>query len=260
VAERLAERRGVWRRLGFFLFLFATLGLFAVLGTPLAQADDFALPKAATGDLKKLTLHISQYHVVHAKPGMEVELLNIDDEPLGVGLSRGDFCTAALQGTVEVSGVLYSVAGKGGDSLIDCALPEFSCPRCAAFDLGSNRFVKLASSDGLGAKAYGLVPYRTIAVKSDGLKLGTVVYIPAARGLRLPNGQKHDGYFLVADFGAMGDHQIDLYTGTKPLQWKILGSGTARSRSVSAYVITDPQVVKPLKAAHTASAKAAFAE
>ncbi|WP_395022960.1 hypothetical protein [Dongia sp.] len=252
--DRLAERRGIWRRLGFILFLFA------MLGAPLAQADDFTLPKAETADLKKLNLHVSQYHVVHAKPGMDVELLNMDDEPLGVGLSRGDFCTAALQGTVEVSGVLYSVAGKGGDSLVDCALPEFSCPRCAAFDLGSNRFVRLTSSDGLGAKAYGLVPYRSIAVQSGRLKLGTVVYIPAARGLKLPNGQKHDGYFLVADIGAMDENQIDLYTGTKPLRWKILGSGTRHSRSVAAYVITDPAVVKPLKAAHTASAKAAFAE
>jgi 3D (Asp-Asp-Asp) domain-containing protein len=257
VVEWLAERRGFWRRLGSFLFLFVMLG--APLGAPGAQADDFSLPKAATGALKKLTLHVSQYHVVHAKPGMEVQLLNIDDEPLGVGLSREDFCTAALQGTVEVSGVLYSVAGKGNDSLVDCALPEFSCPRCAAFDLGSNRFVRLASTDGLGAKAYGLVPYRTIAVKADGLKLGTVLYIPAARGLKLPNGKKHDGYFLVADFGAMGTNQIDLYTGAKPLHWKILGSGTSRSRSVAAYVVTDPKVVKPLKAAHTASAKAAFA-
>jgi 3D (Asp-Asp-Asp) domain-containing protein len=253
------ERRAVLRRLGVFLFLFLMLGApqWCVSG---AQADDFGLPKAETADLKKLTLHVSQYHVVHAKPGMEVMLLNIDDEPLGVGLSREDFCTAALQGTVEVSGILYSVAGKGDESLVDCALPEFSCPRCAAFDLGNNRFVKLASADGLGAKSYGLVPYRTIAVKADGLKLGTVLYIPSARGLRLPNGKRHDGYFFVADIGAMDDNQIDLYTGTKPLKWKILGSGTRHSKSVAAYVVTDPAVVKPLKAAHTASAKAAAAE
>ena len=92
--------------------------ILVLLGAPLiqasgAQADDFNLPKAATGDLKKLTLNVSQYHVVQAPPGDEIELLNTDDEPLGVGLSRGDFCTAALQGTVEVSGVLYSVARRG---------------------------------------------------------------------------------------------------------------------------------------------------
>ncbi len=240
------------------------LGFFALglppLGASPAQADDFSLPKAATGDLKKLTLHVSQYHVVHAQPGDEVGLLNIDDEPLGVTLSRDDFCAAALQGTVEVSGVLYSVAGKGRKSLVNCAMPQFACPRCAAYNLGQNRFVKLMSADGLGAKTYGLVPYRTIAVKSGTMKLGTVVYIPSARGLRLPNGKKHDGYFFVADSGAMQSSQIDLYTGLKPLPWRILGSGTKRSKSVTAYVITDPAVVKPLKAAHIASAQAAFAQ
>jgi 3D (Asp-Asp-Asp) domain-containing protein len=139
-------------------------------------------------------------------------------------------------------------------------MPQFACPRCAAYNLGQNRFVKLMSADGLGAKTYGLVPYRTIAVKSGGLKLGTVIYIPAARGLKLPNGRKHDGYFFVADIGAMHSSQIDLYTGLKALSWKILGSGTTRSKSVSAYIVTDPTVVKPLKAAHTASAKAAAAQ
>ncbi len=225
-----------------------------------ALADDFKLPKAATGDLKKLTLHVSQYHVVHAEPGDEVELLDIDDAPLGVGLSRDDFCSAALQGTVEVSGVLYSVAGKGRKSLVNCAMPQFACPRCAAYNLGQNRFVKLMSADGLGAKTYGLVPYRTIAVRSGSFKLGTVIYIPSARGLKLPNGKKHDGYFFVADIGAMHSSQIDLYTGKTALGWKILGSGTKRSKSVSAFIVTDPKVVKPLKAAHTASAKAAAEE
>ena len=54
--------------------------------------------------------------------------------------------------------------------------------------------------------------------------------------------------------------QIDLYTGWKALPWKILGSGTMRSRSVAAYVVTDPAIVKPLKAAHLDSARAAAAE
>ena len=236
-----------------------------LIGAPFVQAhdlwaDDFSLPKAKTEGLKKLNLHVSQYYVVHAEPDAGVELLNPDDEPLGVQISRDDFCTAALQGTVEVSGVLYSVAGKGKQSLVNCALPRYACPRCAAFNLGQNRFVKLMSADGLGAKTFGLVPYRTVAVKADGLKLGTVLYVPSARGLKLPNGKKHDGYFFVADVGAMHSSQIDLYTGWKPLPWRILGSGTLNSRSVTAYVVTDPEIVKPLKAAHLDSAKAAAAE
>lgn len=231
-----------------------------LIGMPWAQAEDFNLPKARTAELKKLTLHVSQYHVVHAEGGGEIELLSIDEEPLGVSLSRDDFCAAALQGTVEISGILYSVAGRGKQSLVNCAMPQFACPRCAAFNLGRNRFVKLMSADGLGAKTYGLVPYRTLAVRADGMKLGTVIYIPAARGLKLPNGKKHDGYFFVADTGAMQSSQVDLYTGMHPLKWKILGSGTKRSKSVIAYVITDPEVVRALKTSHIASAKAAAAE
>jgi 3D (Asp-Asp-Asp) domain-containing protein len=252
----VVERRGLARLIVFIVLLLGA-ALFHASG---ALADDFNLPKAATGDLKKLTLHVSQYHVVHAEPGGEIELLDSDDEPLGVSLSRDDFCAAALQGTVEISGVLYSVAGKGRKNLVNCAMPQFACPRCAAYNLGQNRFVKLMSADGLGAKTYGLVPYRTIAVKADGMKLGTVLYIPAARGLKLPNGKKHDGYFFAADIGAMQSSQIDLYTGMHPLKWKILGSGTKRSKSVTAYVVTDPAVVQPLKAAHIASARAAAAE
>jgi 3D (Asp-Asp-Asp) domain-containing protein len=236
--------------------------LFALcfLGASASWADDFNLPKAKTEGLKKLALHVSQYHVVHAEPGAEVELLNPDGAPLGVTLSSDDFCTAALQGTVEVSGVLYSVAGRGKKSLVNCALPQYACPRCAAYNLGQNRFVKLMSADGLGAKTYGLVPYRTVAVRQDGLPLGTVLFIPAARGLKLPGGRKHDGYFFVADIGAMQARQIDLYAGLRPLGWTIIGSGTAHSRSVTAFIVTDPAVVKPLKAAHLASARAAAAE
>ena len=236
------------------------VAILLLLVAPFALAEDFGLPKPQTAVLEKLTLHVSQYHVVHARPAGEIQLLDMKERPLGVGVSRADFCTAALQGTVEIAGVLYSVAGKGVTSLVDCAAPQYGCPRCAAFDLGQNRFVRVTGGQGLGATPYGLVPYRTVAVRQDGLKLGTVLYIPAARGLRLPGGKRHDGYFFVGDFGAMQESQIDLYTGRKRLSWKILGSGTAGSRSVAAYIVADPAIARSLKAAHTASAKAAFAE
>ena len=101
-----------------------------------------------------------------------------------------------------------------------------------------------------------LLAYRTVAVKQGGLPLGTVLFIPAARGLRMPDGRRHDGYFFVADIGAMRSSQLDLFTGTSKLAWKILGSGTARSRTSQAYIVTDPGIVGPLKAAHIAAADA----
>jgi hypothetical protein len=93
-------------------------------------------------------------------------------------------------------------------------------------------------------------------VAQNGLPFGTVLFIPAARGLRMPNGKHHDGYFFVADIGAMRSSQLDLYAGIQRLTWSIVGSGTARSRTSQAYIVTDPAIVLPLKAAHVAAAAA----
>lgn len=225
-------------------------------GFAAARADDFNMPKVNITGLKALQVQISEYHVVFprpgAAPGSMVELLGPRDRPLGVRLSRDDFCAAALQGTVEIAGVRYSVFGKGKKSLVNCALPRYGCPRCGAYALGQNRFVRQRAA--LSGKTYGLVPYRTVAVALNGLPFGTVLFIPAARGLRMPDGKRHDGYFFVADIGAMRSSQLDLYAGTQRLTWWIIGSGTARSRTSTAYIVTDPAVVAWLKVQHLAAA------
>src|SRR5262249_52438490 len=158
----------------------------------------------------------SEYSIVLADPGSAVPLLDTDDQSLGMSLSHDDFCAASLQGTVQVMGVRYMVAGKGGTSLADCS---DDCPSCDAFALGESRFLRLGHGGGLAGRTYGLVPYRTVAVRDGTLPAGTVLYIPAARGLRLPNGHKHDGYFFVADTGALNSNQLDLYTGSHMLKW-----------------------------------------
>ncbi|HEY4162309.1 MAG TPA: hypothetical protein VGM59_04545 [Dongiaceae bacterium] len=221
----------------------------------LGRADDFSYPKVKTDGLKRLRVQISEYHIVFAKPGSEIELLGPGDRPLGVMLSGQDFCEAALQGTVEIKGIRYSVSGKGRKNQATCAPPQFDCPRCRAYALGRNRFVRVDSDGGMASKDYGLVAYRTVAVRSGGLPLGTVLYIPAARGLRMPNGKRHDGYFFVADIGAMRSTQLDLFADKRKLSWSIIGSGTASSRTSTAYIVTDPKIVKSLKAAHLAAAK-----
>jgi 3D (Asp-Asp-Asp) domain-containing protein len=239
------------------IWLFGLLGLLLAALPALGRADDFGYPKPQTEALKKLRVQISEYHIVFAKPGHEIELLGPGDRPLGVMLSRQDFCEAALQGTVEIKGVRYSVAGKGRMNQASCAPPEFDCPRCTGYALGKNRFVRVDSDRGLASKTYGLVAYRTVAVRAGGLPLGTVLYIPAARGLRMPDGKRHDGYFFVADIGAMRSTQLDLFADTHKLSWSIIGSGTASSRTSTAYIVTDPLIVKSLKAAHVAAADAA---
>jgi 3D (Asp-Asp-Asp) domain-containing protein len=232
--------------------------LVAAAAVAAAHADDevFNLPQLKVTGLHKRAVRLSEYSIVMAKPGSAVPLLDPNEKPIGVTLSRSDFCAAALQGTVQVSGVRYSVAGKGIGSLADC---ESDCPRCAAFRLGENRFLPVTHPDGAAGKTYGLVAYRTVAVMDGTLPAGTVIFIPAARGLKLPNGRRHDGYFFVADVGALNSNQLDLYVGTRKLSWWIIGSGRT-GRTLAAYVVTDRTIVARFKAAHTAAARALAAD
>jgi 3D (Asp-Asp-Asp) domain-containing protein len=223
------------------------------MGAVRAQAQDaFTLPAAKVAGLKKRSVRISEYSIVLAKMGSAVPLLDQDDRPLGVTLSHSDFCAASLQGTVQVLGVRYMVAGKGGSSLADCS---DDCPICDAFALGESRFTRMDDPGALAARTYGLVAFRTVAVRDGVLPAGTVLYIPAARGLRLPGGRKHDGYFFVADTGALNDNQLDLFTGSHHLPWRIIGSGRS-GHTTPAYIVTDRKVIARLKAEHIAATKA----
>jgi 3D (Asp-Asp-Asp) domain-containing protein len=226
------------------------LPLLATIGA--AQAEDaFNLPQPKLGSLQKRSVRLSEYSIVQAGLGSAVPLLDPDDQPLGIALSHEDFCAASLQGTVQVLGVRYMVAGKGVTSLADCS---DNCPSCEAFALGESRFLRMDPLDGLSSRTYGLVAYRTVAVRDGALPAGTVLYIPAARGLRLPNGHRHDGYFFVADTGALNSNQLDLYTGSRPLSWWIIGSGRS-GKTLPAYIVTDRTIVARLKAEHVAATR-----
>lgn len=238
------------RRIGRIAIGLAAFCCLAFAAMPAARADDaFNLPQPKLNGLQKRAVRLSEYSIVMAKPGSAVALLDPDDRPLGVTLSHDDFCAASLQGTVQVLGVRYMVAGKGMTTLADCS---DDCPSCAAFALGESRFLRVDHPDVLAGRTYGLVPYRTVAVRDGTLPAGTVVFIPAARGLRLPNGLRHDGYFFVADTGALNGNQLDLYVGSRSLNWRIIGSGRS-GKTMPAYVVTDRATVARLKAAHVAA-------
>lgn len=68
---------------------------------------------------------------------------------------------------------------------------------------------------GLGIKDVCLDPYYTIAGDMKFHKLGDVIYVPTARGMQLPNGDTHDGYFVIRDSGSnlKSDKRFDFFTG-----------------------------------------------
>ena len=84
--------------------------------------------------------------------------------------------------------------------------------------------------DSLGCK---VVPMRTLAVDKTIIPRRTVVFIKETVGLRMPNGESHDGYWYASDVGgAIKGKRIDLYTGhnsasMKPMQKLSLATLTA---------------------------------
>ncbi|MBW2453140.1 MAG: hypothetical protein JRI68_01440 [Deltaproteobacteria bacterium] len=94
----------------------------------------------------------------------------------------------------------------------DCACAA-ECPRTAqriCFDLLDPKEFPY----GRGASGKAITPLRTVAVDSDLVPLGTVLYIPAYHGLRGPDGADHDGCFIAQDRGlkVKGKH-VDVFTG-----------------------------------------------
>lgn len=65
-----------------------------------------------------------------------------------------------------------------------------------------------------------LLPYYTIAADNDHHKVDDIIYVPEAKGITLPDGTTHEGYFIVRDTGGafnnIGAQRVDLFTGTDP--------------------------------------------
>jgi 3D (Asp-Asp-Asp) domain-containing protein len=84
--------------------------------------------------------------------------------------------------------------------------------------------------DSLGCK---VVPMRTIAVDKSIIPRRTVLFIKETVGLKMPDGNSHDGYWYASDVGgAIKGQRIDLYTGhgaasMKPMQKLNLATLTA---------------------------------
>jgi signal transduction histidine kinase/3D (Asp-Asp-Asp) domain-containing protein len=93
----------------------------------------------------------------------------------------------------------------------DCAA---ECPRTGQ-KICYELLDKAAFPFGRGATGKAITPLRTVAVDSDAIPLGTVLYIPDYNGLRDREGAPHDGCFVAADRGSKvkGKH-VDIFAGT----------------------------------------------
>jgi hypothetical protein len=68
---------------------------------------------------------------------------------------------------------------------------------------------------GRGPQNVCLEPFHTVAADLNHHAIGDVIYVPELKGKKLPNGEIHDGFFIVRDTGGriVGQDRFDFYTG-----------------------------------------------
>lgn len=232
-----------------------------------ATAGGFNLPEPPATALTQNAALWATYYYTHRSPSVAggYPLLDMAGNALGPTLAHRDWCAAAVEGSVQVTEgqrILgtYNFAGRGEEAQVDCA-PFYPTLRTLA-KTNRVRFKPSNTPYGEGVNGFTLVPYRTIAVDKTQIPIGSVVYIPEARGtvVTLPSGQQavHDGYFYAADAGsAVEGNHIDVFLGVatrNPFRF-VQSRATA---TFNAYVVNDPQIQATLTAQHRLGSATAF--
>lgn len=149
--------------------------------------------------------------------GGGIPLRNMRDDVIGPPLSRNDWCSAAIEGTVRVDDVAYNYAGTRDPRQADCSHHRPS---------ERVRWVRSRHEYGVGSRNNPLIPFRTIACDLGSVEnstpwvnggypaFGQEIYVPKANGVELPDGTIHDGVFTCGDVGGLitGNH-IDVFIG-----------------------------------------------
>lgn len=221
-------------------------------------AASFRLPEPASLPAAR-NLWATHYYVFSARAVQDgYPLLAMNGSALGPRLSGRDWCLGAIEGTIRVTNLdgstaLYNYHGVGSTQTVPCT--QILSGSAANASTGRVRFARVNAPFGLGARGSHLVPLRTIAVDRTVIPLGSLVYIPAARGqtVTLPSGAQvtHDGYFLAGDVGgAIRNNHIDVFAGeTRANPFP----GFVRSRrtpTFEAYVLTDAETRAAMQRLH----------
>ncbi len=237
--------------------LIASASISTPLLAPITHQTAFNLPEPNSGSaLQNLSIWATYYTTHQAEnQSSGYPLLDPTGNNLGVALSERDWCAAALEGSVQIANSqsilgVYNFAGRGDTEQVNCspyypALKNISATNRVRFKLSNTPY-------GEGANGNPLVPYRTIAVDRTLIPMGSVVYIPEARGVTvtLPSGGQalHDGYFYAGDVGsAIKGNHIDVFLGIAKQSPFPFVKSTA-SATFNAYIVNAPSLKAMLTA------------
>ncbi len=83
-----------------------------------------------------------------------------------------------------------------------------------------------------------LKEFRSAAVDPKVVPLGSKLYIPAAKGIKLPNGKVHDGIFWAHDVGSMiVERKIDIFTSFGDQSAVFQKNGMPHGKMVKVYIV-----------------------
>lgn len=215
------------RATGLFCVLVLINSQFVSAATPLSddieQAD---LKKIA--NVKPTTYYIASEDKVACKGTKSVDLKNTQGKYLATVCKR--FADILL---MEGSGILKD---RGhGKIAINYIRKVNGVPRYHEMD-------RCKFGQGIRGDLC-LLPYHTLAADNRIHKAEEILYIPAAVGIKLPDGSVHDGTFIVRDTGGafqgVGGQRIDMFTGTEPDYDNVFQkAGFDKTKSLQAYKIT----------------------
>jgi 3D (Asp-Asp-Asp) domain-containing protein len=178
-------------------------------------------------------------------------LRDINGKALGPRVSHEEWCRIALEGSVRIileSGIVetYNYFGTSDIQENDCTIYY------PLLLLGKSKFRLAKGPYGDGYGKYNLVPFRTLAVDPLIIPIGTVFYIPDARGSKivLKSGDIiiHDGYFIAGDTGgAIKQNHVDVFTSVFKESSFFPWISHNQSTTFRAYIIKDQVIIDEMK-------------
>ena len=211
----------------YLLFLYKLLVCCLITSPVFGQTDsikEFKLSPLDTNLYPKHQAWGTYYYIHQFESAGNIQLLLGDNSTTDIYADTCDFCLASLEGTAIIKtkdGVKVTLNYDRTDTTkgIDCR----KCLLLKKSNVDTDRLGRIrwkyADGYGLGVKNYKLIPYRTIAVDSNYIPFGSVIFIPKIKGLKFMdenNNQKtHDGYFFAGDTGsAIKGNHFDFFLGT----------------------------------------------